>query len=240
MSNLTDILSQAAINPDVSTDNPDSALAIIDSLEIISFSPESALLLVAFVEKAPLSSSTMRTHTVVLKTSDGGENWHLTLDATNGSFVKEEIFFLNENQGWFLTQWQIAATFPTLYHTQDFGETWQEFSSLHDAITAQGGIPSFTTAENLRFKSEQEGLVIGKTFNVEGENIQGFLKTNDGGKTWQKINNIPPEYFTWNSIHSQVVDFSHSWQITTNVAGILISKTVDLLPTIYPAGISNG
>jgi photosystem II stability/assembly factor-like uncharacterized protein len=182
----------------------------------------------------------MRTHTVVLKTSDGGNNWRLTLDATQGSLVKEEIFFLNETQGWFITQWQVAGTFPTLYQTNDFGETWQEFSTIHDSITAKGGVASFTEAQGLRFKSEQEGIVIGKTFNVEGENIQLFLKTNDGGQTWQEINNIPAEYFTWNSIHSQVFDFSHTWQITTTVAGILISKSVDLLATIYPAAISNG
>jgi|GEM_PF-4896993 photosystem II stability/assembly factor-like uncharacterized protein len=240
MSNLSEVLSQAAINPDFPTDNPDSAIAIIDSLELIGFSPDSALLFVVFAEKAPLSSSLMRTHTVVLKTSDGGNNWRLTLDATQGSLVKEEIFFLNETQGWFVTQWQVEATFPTLYSTTDFGETWQESSSIHEAITAKGGVASFTEAQGLRFKSEQEGIVIGKTFNVEGENIQLFLKTNDGGQTWQEINNIPAEYFTWNSIHSQVFDFSHTWQITTTVAGILISKSVDLLATIYPAAISNG
>lgn len=48
MSNLSEVLSQAAINPDFPTDNPDSAIAIIDSLELIGFSPDSALLICCF------------------------------------------------------------------------------------------------------------------------------------------------------------------------------------------------
>lgn len=42
-------------------DNPDLVVATIDDIEIISFSPESALLFVTFGEKAPLFSSLMRT-----------------------------------------------------------------------------------------------------------------------------------------------------------------------------------
>ncbi|BAQ67149.1 hypothetical protein [Geminocystis sp. NIES-3709] len=239
MSNLNEILVQAAINPDFPTDNPDSAIAIIDNLELISFNPSSALLFVVFAEKAPLSSSLMRTHTVVLKTSDGGNNWHLTLDATQGSLVKEEIFFPNETQGWFITQWQVAGTFPTLYQTNDFGETWQESSIIHEAITAKGGIASFTEAQGLRFKSEKEGIVIGKTFNTEGENVQFFFKTTDAGKTWTEIDIIPSEYFTWQSLHHNPFDFSNLWKITATISGFSLDKSLGVFPIVYQAASSD-
>jgi photosystem II stability/assembly factor-like uncharacterized protein len=240
MSNLNEILFQAAINPDFPTDNPDSAIAIIDNLELISFNPNSALLFVVFAEKAPLSSSLTRTHTVVLKTSDGGNNWRLTLDATQGSLVKEEIFFLNETQGWFITQWQVAGTFPTLYQTNDFGETWQEFSTIHETITAKGGVASFTEAQGLRFKSEQEGIVVGKTFNTEGENIQFFLKTTDAGKTWINLDVIPSEYFTWKSLHNDPFESGNLWKIIPTISGFSLEKSLGVFPTVYPSAISHG
>lgn len=236
MSNLNEILSLAAINPDFPTDNPDSAIAVIDNLEIISFTPDSALLFIHFSEKAPLSSSTMRTHTVVLKTSDGGENWRLSLDATGGSFVKEEIFFLNETQGWFLTQWRVAATFPTLYWTEDFGETWQESSGIGEFITSQGGGASFIEAQGLRFKSEQEGIVFGRNFGTGGEDLLYFLTTSDAGKTWVKIENFPKDYFLWKSIHLTQFGFGNLfWKITNTLSGFSLDKSIEVFSKVYPA-----
>jgi hypothetical protein len=236
MSNLNEVLSQAAINPDFPTDNADSAIAIIDNLELISFSPDSALLFVDFSEKAPLSSSTMRTHTVVLKTSDGGENWRLSLDATNGSFVKEEIFFLNETHGWFLTQWQVEATFPTLYWTTDFGKTWQESSGINDFIASQGGGVSFIDAQSLRFKSEQEGIVFGRNFGTGGEDLLYFLTTSDAGKTWIEIENLPKDYFLWKSIHLSQFEFaSPFWKITNTLSGFSLDKSIEIFSKVYPA-----
>lgn len=239
MFNLNKILAQVAINPDFPTDNPDSAVAIIDSLEVISFSSDSALLFVVFAEKTSLSSSLMRTHTVVLKTTNGGETWRLTLDANHGSFVKDEIFFLNETHGWFITQWQVAGTFPTLYSTTDFGETWQESSALQEAITEKGGIASIAEAQGLRFKSKDEGIVIGKTLNTEGEKISFFLKTIDSGKKWTQINTISSEYFTWTSIHSNTFDSSNSWQIIPTDFGFSVVKSLGDFSKIYQAVINN-
>ncbi|MFM7875839.1 MAG: WD40/YVTN/BNR-like repeat-containing protein [Microcystis panniformis] len=238
MTTIDNILTQAAINTDFPTDNPDLAVAIVNDVEIISFSPESALLFVTFWEKAPLFSSLMRTHTVVLKTSDGGNNWNLTLDATEGSVVKEEIFFLNERQGWFITQWQIAGAFPTLYKTNDFGDSWQKFPEIHEAIQVKGGIASFVEAQGLRFKSEQEGIVVGKTFNTEGENVQFFFKTTNSGKTWTEIDRIPSEYFTWISQHSHPFNFNHPWTVIAIPSGFSVQKSLGEFSNIYPAAIS--
>lgn len=236
MSNLNEVLSQAAINPDFPRDNPDSAIAIIDNLEIISFTPDSALLFIDFSEKDSLSSSTTRTHTVVLKTSDGGENWRLSLDATSGSFVKEEIFFLNETQGWFLTQWQVAGAFPTLYWTTDFGETWQESLAIHEFIVAQGGGASFTEAKGLRFKSDQEGLVVGRNFGTGGEDLVYFLTTSDAGKTWVEIENFPKDYFLWKSIHISQFEFDNPfWKITNTLSGFSLDKSIEVFPKAYPS-----
>jgi hypothetical protein len=240
MSNLNEVLSQAAINPDLPTDNPDSAIAIIDNLELISFSPDSALLFVDFSEKDSFSPSTKRTHTVVLKTSDGGKNWRLSLDATGGSFVKEEIFFFNETHGWFLTQWRVAGAFPTLYWTTDFGETWQESLAIHEFITAQGGSASFTEAQGLRFKSEQEGIVVGRNFGTGGEDLLYFLTTSDAGKTWVEIDNLPKDYFLWKSIHLSQFEFgSPFWKITNILSGFSLDKPIEVFSKVYPAAANN-
>lgn len=240
MSNLNEVLSLAAINPDFPTDNPDSAIAIINNLELISFSPDCALLFIDFSEKDSFSSSTTRTHTVVLKTSDGGENWRLSLDATNGSFVKEEIFFLNETHGWFLTQWQVEATFPTLYWTTDFGETWQESSGINDFIASQGGGVSFIDAQSLRFNSEQEGIVFGRNFGTGEEDLLYFLTTSDAGKTWVEIENLPKDYFLWKSIHlSQFESGSPFWKITNTLSGFSLDKPIEVFSKVYPAAANN-
>jgi photosystem II stability/assembly factor-like uncharacterized protein len=240
MATIDDILSQVAVNPDFPTDNPDSAVATIDDIELISFSPESALLLVTFGEKAPLSSSLMRTHTVVIKTSDGGNNWRLTLDATGGSLVKEEIFFLDENHGWFITQWQVEATFPTLYWTADFGETWQESLAIHEFIASKGRGVSFTTAEGLRFSSENEGIVLAIPPDPEEEKPLYFIKTTDSGKTWIEIDHIPPEYFTWKSQHQNKFSFDNPWTITATNSGFSVQKSLGEFSKMYQAAISNG
>lgn len=244
MSNLNEVLSLAAINPDFPTDNPDSAIAIINNLELISFSPDSALLFVDFFEKAPLSSSTMRTHTVVLKTSDGGENWQLSLDATGdgtgGSFLKDEIFFLNETHGWFLTQFQVEANFPTLYWTTDFGETWQESSGIKDFIASQGGGVSLIDApQGLRFKSDQEGIVVGRNFGTGGEDLLHFLTTSDAGKTWVEIENLPKDYFLWKSIHLSQFEFRNPfWKITNTLSGFSLDKSIEVFSKVYSAASS--
>jgi hypothetical protein len=235
MSNLNEILVQAAINPDFQTDDPDSAIAIIDSLKLIGFNPDSALLFIVFAEKSSLSSSLRRTHTVVMKTSDGGNNWRLTLDATQGSLVQEEIFFLNETQGWFITQWQVEGTFPTLYKTNDFGETWQELSTINESIAAKGGVTSFAEAQGLRFKTENDGIVIGKTLNMEGETIQFVFQTTDAGKTWTEIKTVPSEYFTWQSLHSNRFDVSNHWKITATISGFSLDKSLGMFPIVYQA-----
>jgi hypothetical protein len=237
MSNIDEILSQVAVNPDFLTDN---AIAIVQDVEIVSFSSEAALLFVVFGERAPLSSPLRRTHTVVLKTSDGGNSWRLTLNATRGKLVKEEIFFLDENHGWFLTQWQIAGSFPTLYQTDDFGSSWQEFTQIHDVVTAQGALASFSEARELRFQSKQEGIVIGQSFNANGEAIHFFLKTTDAGKTWQTIPTIPIKYFTAKSQHADPFTFPHPWRVAATTSGFSVQRLVGEFATAYPASNGNG
>ena len=240
MSNLNEVLSQAAINPELPTDDPDSAIAIIDNLELIGFSPDSALLFIDFSEKDSLSSSTTRTHTVVLKTSDGGQNWQLSLDATGGSFVKEEIFFFNETHGWFLTQFQVEANFPTLYWTTDFGETWQESSGIKDFIASQGGgVSLIDTPQGLRFKSEQEGIVVEGNSGTGGEDLLYFLTTSDAGKTWVEIENLPKDYFLWKSIHLSQFEFRNPfWKITNTLSGFSLDKPIEVFSKVYPAASS--
>jgi len=133
----------------------------------------------------------------------------------------------------------VEATFPTLYWTTDFGETWQESSGINDFIASQGGGVSFIDAQSLRFKSEQEGIVFGRNFGTGGEDLLYFLTTSDAGKTWIEIENLPKDYFLWKSIHLSQFEFgSPFWKITNTLSGFSLDKSIEIFPKIYPAASS--
>ncbi len=155
----------------------------------------------------------------VLASTDGGQNWLPDNTMPGGN----QVYFADENTGWFLKPGRAASVFRTL----DGGSAWQEFpigsseiiASLKVvnpdniwAFGAEGGVyqshdqgeswtqvPSNTSlyVQSIHFFDEDTGWMAGG-FGLNN----GFInKTTDGGQTWTAqalpVNNhIRDVYFT--------------------------------------------
>ena len=169
--------------------SPNKKKFIVEEFQVIGFDPQSAVALVTLLEDSGAMPA-YPNRTIIMKTADGGETWHQTLD-TRGKVVLNELFFLDTTHFWAIAQWQKAGTFPTLYWTADFGETWQESRAIDDFLKDQGH-RSVSYAKALRFQSESDGIVIAKG-SVPKEQAY-FLQTVDRGKSWQEIPELPAWY----------------------------------------------
>ena len=105
-----------------SVESSHSSSIEVTNSQVIGLDDLTALILVTTREAISLNSSVEKTRTIVAKTTDGGKTWRETLNADRGSVNFDELFFLDENHFWIITQWQIEGTFPTLYWTSDFGD----------------------------------------------------------------------------------------------------------------------
>ncbi len=229
MANLDTILKEVV----ELTDQPElnTNAVIVSDAEIISLNPSSALLFMTLREASQIdiftgendfrphiSVNTHNTRTIVIKTTDGGQNWRLSLNSEKGSLTKEEIFFLTDENHkighlWFITHWDIAASFPTLYWTNNFGETWKEYDTINEFLRAKGHV-SFSFAEGLKFKNENEGIVIVRGLgDVEKEEPIYFLQTSDGGKSWKEIEKLPYWYLSFGQSWRDDLTYNNFWKV---------------------------
>lgn len=198
----------------------------ISDIEVIGFNTKTALAFVTLREADSPSIPPTKTRTLVLQSSNGGESWTAVLNADTGSVMINELFFLTKDADeegkniWMVTQWVIEATFPTLYLTKDFGKTWQSSSAVQDFLISKGHT-TFNYAEGLRFRNENEGIVIAKA-NDSALKVY-FLQTQDGGKTWKEISSVPAWYF-------EIINLdwrgNNLWSVNEKEGEIYISKKV--------------
>lgn len=191
-----------------SVESSHSSSVEVTNSKVIGLDDLTALILVTTREASSLDSSAEQIRTIVSKTTDGGVAWQEALNTDRGSVNSDQLFFVDENHFWMITQWQIAGTFPTLYWTSDFGTTWQESDAINEFLKTKGH-NNFSYAEGIRFRNFDEGIVIARGFSDSEDDIY-FLQTTDGGKTWEEIPEIPRWYFAvkgWHWEHSQ------SWEI---------------------------
>ena len=170
---------------------------IVEEFQVIGFDTQSAVALLTLLEDSqgnlledPGAMPAYPNRTIIMKTADGGESWHQTL-STRGKVVLNELFFLDTSHFWAIAQWQKEGTFPTLYWTADFGETWQESRAIDDFLRDKGH-RSVSYAEALRFQSESDGIAIAK--GAAPKEKAYFLQTVDGGKSWEEIPELPGWY----------------------------------------------
>ncbi|MEW6495193.1 MAG: hypothetical protein AB1589_22140 [Cyanobacteriota bacterium] len=216
----------------------ESNVVTVEETEVIELSSETALIFVTTREASSPNSSTQSTRTLVVKTSNGGASWRETLDAPEGAVVLDELFLISGEDDtiqelWFITQWQVEATFPTLYWTSDSGETWQSSSAIHDFLVDKGHV-SFNYADGLRFRNKTEGIVIARALNIESgeEDLIYFLQTQDSGKTWKEIQEVPKWYFQVQNAKKILKWRVPSFHITNNKEQIFIGKMVGSFPLI--------
>ena len=215
----------------------------ITNVEILELNSQTALLLVNLREAESPVGSAMKTHGVVVKTSDGGANWRIILntgesstssDRGTGSLVTNESFLLRNDSDdnidnlWLVTQWQIEATFPTIYWTNDGGETWQNSGAVNEFLGSKGH-NTFNYAEDLRFRNKNEGIVIAKA--QDGKTSIYFLQTSDGGKTWKEIPSVPSWYFEVKNVRNSFRFRQNHFQVVNNEE-ISIMKLLDSFPRV--------
>jgi hypothetical protein len=205
----------------------------VSDLEVIGFNAQTALAFVTLREADSPSTSVTGTRTLVLQTSNGGDSWNVTLNTNTGSVVTDESFFLRKDDSdeitniWMVTQWQIEATFPTLYSTKDFGKTWQQSNAVQDFLNSKGH-NTVNYAQGLRFRNENEGIIVAKANDSEVKIY--FLQTQDGGRTWKEIPSVPSWYFE--TINQNWRD-NNLWMVNQKDDDIFISKEVgSLLKTL--------
>ncbi len=220
------------------SEQSESNFVEVTDLEIIELEPQRLLLLATLREAASFTSSTERTRTLGITTVDEGINWRKTLDASQGSVNLDESFLLSDEISgnieclWLITQWQIEATFPTLYWTTDAGETWQSSGAIQEFFVSKGH-STFNFAEGLRFRNTVEGIVIARTPSTNSrEDIIYFLQTDDSGRTWEEISSIPSWYFGLKDTVSQFKWKERNFQIRSEREQLSIEKVIHRFSSI--------
>lgn len=111
----------------------------------------------------------------ILHTKDAGENW--VVQARHDSISYEDIHFLDEYTGW------VSGEEGLLYKTTDGGKHW----SKHQIADEKSWIYA------IHFFNEEHGIATGLR---TGKPRKVFLKTVDGGKTWNSIEQTPGTFYT--------------------------------------------
>lgn len=154
---------------------------------------------------------------VIVKTTDGGDNWEKVWPASGTISGLEGIWFINDQVG-FAGGWN-----NYFIKTTDGGTTWTEVSC---------GTNVWYYVDVV-FRDENNGVVAAM---MEGESDQSILITSDGGNTW-----IPATSGTQVDIQSvcyadditlfavgtgghiyKSIDGGHNWTIQTSPGGILV------------------
>lgn len=124
-------------------------------------------------------------HSLLLKTNDGGQSWYQTMEPALGNRVIN-LQMLENGNGWALLQFLVeGAGSVSLYHTSDFGSSWQFLAYVPEPAW-------FVNPTLMKFSSNEEGL-IHMIFNsgLPESNRVAFLSTIDGGYTWEETGSFP-------------------------------------------------
>jgi photosystem II stability/assembly factor-like uncharacterized protein len=211
-----------------SVESSQSSSIEVTASQVIGLDDLTALIFVTTREASSLNSSAERTRTIVAKTTDGGKTWRETLNADRGSVNLDELFFADENHFWMITQWQIAGTYPTLYWTSDFGDTWQKSDAINEFLRGKDH-NTVSYAEGIRFRDLNKGIVVARGMSDPEDGIY-FLQTTDSGKTWAEIPEIPHWYF---AVKRRNWQHSQSWKINQEASdSINVVKVVSDFPKI--------
>ena len=154
---------------------------------------------------------------VIVKTTDGGNNWEQIWPASGNISGLEGIWFINDQVG-FAGGWN-----NYFIKTTDGGTTWNEVSC---------GTNVWYYVDVV-FRDENNGVAAGM---MEGESDQAIFITSDGGNTW-----MPAASGTQVDIQSvcyadditlfavgtggnvyKSIDGGHNWAIQTSPGGILV------------------
>ena len=127
----------------------------------------------------------------LLKTIDGGKNWKRIFkipesQSGEANFAASNtcIEFLPSGKAWIATGGDVARVF----YSVDFGETWEVTETLIIHGNSSSGIFS------IAFLNDNQGVIVGGTYNNPELNEKIAAFTNDGGKHWILAEMMPKEY----------------------------------------------
>lgn len=119
---------------------------------------------------------------------DGGHTWQLRLIPVQLGGWRATVFFLNAQQGWFLTGGEPGAgnEMKQLYSTTDGGKNWRiVVSGVLNLHPADGPLGFSGYVGPLVFTSPSEGWAALPR--------GGLLQASDGGKHWSPVKAVPIE-----------------------------------------------
>lgn len=126
-------------------------------------------------------------HVNIADSHDGGRTWQLRLIPTPFGGLAASIFFLNAEQGWFLTGGEPGAgsQIKGLYGTTDGGQNWSGVAVGDPKALLAGPLGFAGYVGPIAFTTPSDGWIV----LVRG----GLIHTTDGGKHWSSVKAVPVE-----------------------------------------------
>ncbi|MCB1214195.1 MAG: hypothetical protein KDK66_01840 [Deltaproteobacteria bacterium] len=179
--------------------------------------------------------------TSILNSSNQGKSWQQSGFFDGRLF---ELFVLDQKYLWAISQWEIEASSPSLYHSKDYGQSWEKIDIEDKPIREEasqrfkdrlGDHPSFgeVYADQLFFKNPKEGSLRYYLERPVKKN-SFYLISHKAGKIWQlvkkgelkKFKKHPPKNYANFSYHynktdkaffsKQAFDFRNIWKLVEN------------------------
>lgn len=119
-----------------------------------------------------------RSPKVVNLTVSSTEKWKI-MEQKLGQDSLIDVFFVNTNHGWLVSNNELKRGSAKIYETVDGGKTWIQLSV---------NIPANSFISKIFFLNETRGWMVTQTENHELKNISAeirILETGDGGRTWK-------------------------------------------------------
>lgn len=127
----------------------------------------------------------------VLRTENGGTKWERVKDIPNveegeANFAASNtcIEFLSSGKAWIASGGKAAR----IFYSTDFGKSWDVVKTPMVRGQSSSGIFSVS------FKNDDEGVIVGGTYDKPELNQNIASYTTDGGKIWQTSETMPKEY----------------------------------------------
>jgi hypothetical protein len=116
----------------------------------------------------------------LLRSEDGGEHWVEVMKPIPANNILQ-VEFMDDGIGWALAMWTVeGAGDITLYHTTDYGETWQEWANVPKRQWY--GYPI-----KMSFSDKKHGQIdMVYDEGLPDTNRIAYITTVDGGVTWQE------------------------------------------------------